>query len=199
MNNKIIAALDALATCAPVNWVHAAAALCNLDPDIRSMVEEVERLKRRNSELAALAVAHEVHPVDVKALRWALMSMRDDRYKVRQAKEMNGPDWEANWDAAERELERLCQPPASTVCGLLEPEHIVEFNFEGDWHQAKRVERLRYWQVRAWILGCDGTMGWSSWHDSDQRVRDAWHLPAKAVPSNQANIDPVARNAATRG
>lgn len=82
---------------------------------------------------------------------------------------------------------------ASTVGELLEPEHIVEFNFEGDWHQAKRVEYLRHWQVRHWR-----DTHWSPWRDSDQRARESWHLPAKVVPENQADLDPIERNASKK-
>jgi len=82
-------------------------------------------------------------------------------------------------------------PRAATVGELLEPTHIVEFMFEGDWYQAKRVPRLRHWQVRDWI---DSRAAWSRWDDGSRRVgEDGWYQRARLVPVDQADASPESR------
>lgn len=101
------------------------------------------------------------------------------------------PGCARHWQERNRELaEELARRDSAgqTVGALLEPAHIVEFDFEGDWHQAKRVDRLRYWQVRYWK-----GRSWSSWHDSDARVIDAWQLPARTVPTATCDDSPDTR------
>lgn len=79
-------------------------------------------------------------------------------------------------------------PRVATVGELLEPAHIVEFMFEGDWHQAKRATRLRYWQVRYWTGA-----HWSSWSDSYCRVDEAWCVAARLVPLADIDASPDSR------